>query len=180
MPFHYYQRLSAPEQAIYRRSDELHVVKLPNYLALRPIVPELGAALEQGDRRLVQVLAARLVDGITAGFDLPGTTVEVLEIRPKDRRAELHGLYTVSADGRARISVWMRTAEHGRVVAFRTFLRTLLHEVCHHLDVALLDLAPSFHTAGFYRRESSLFHQLVPEAARAYARAPYLRRSPAS
>ena len=57
----------------------------------------------------------------------------------------------------------MRTARQARVVAFRTFLRTLLHEIGHHLDYTHLKLAESFHTEGFFRRESSLFHQLVPE-----------------
>lgn len=57
----------------------------------------------------------------------------------------------------------MRTARQRRVVAFRTYLRTLLHELCHHLDYQHLRLADSFHTQGFYQRESSLFHQLVPE-----------------
>jgi hypothetical protein len=47
-------------------------------------------------------------------------------------------------------------------VAFRTFLRTLLHEIGHHLDYEYLKLADSFHTEGFFRRESSLFTQLVP------------------
>jgi len=28
----------------------------------------------------------------------------------------------------------MRTARHKKIVAFKTFLRTLLHELCHHLD----------------------------------------------
>jgi hypothetical protein len=56
----------------------------------------------------------------------------------------------------------MRTAKQRRVVAFRTFLRTLLHEVGHHVDYTLLKLPDSFHTEGFYKRESSLFHQLVP------------------
>jgi hypothetical protein len=57
----------------------------------------------------------------------------------------------------------MRTARHKRAVAFRTFLRTLLHEVGHHLDYELLSLPDSFHTEGFFKRESSLFRQLVPE-----------------
>ena len=43
------------------------------------------------------------------------------------------------------------------------FLRTLLHEICHHLDYHLYRLPDSFHTEGFYKRESSLFHQLVPD-----------------
>ena len=55
----------------------------------------------------------------------------------------------------------MRTAQRKKVVAFRTYLRTLLHELNHHLDVQLLELEDSFHTEGFYKRESSLFKQLV-------------------
>jgi hypothetical protein len=56
----------------------------------------------------------------------------------------------------------MRTARHRRVVAFKAFLRTLLHELGHHLDYHHLKLRDSFHTEGFFKRESSLFHQLVP------------------
>jgi hypothetical protein len=33
------------------------------------------------------------------------------------------------------------------------------------LDYRYLRLADSFHTQGFYQRESSLFHQLVQEAS---------------
>jgi hypothetical protein len=91
--------------------------------------------------------------------------VEVLAVRPSAEWGELHGLYTASESGPARIQVWMRTARHRRVVAFRTFLRTLLHEVGHHLDYELLHLPDSLHTEGFFRRESSLFRQLVGEQA---------------
>jgi len=55
----------------------------------------------------------------------------------------------------------MRTAQRRQIVAFRTFLRTLLHELCHHLDYELLKLTESFHTEGFYQRESSLLNQLA-------------------
>ena len=90
---------------------------------------------------------------------------------PSGRAAEtheLHGLY-VPEPGEGEppaIRVWMRTARKARVVAFRTFLRTLLHELLHHLDYEVLELGDSFHTEGFFRRESSLFRQLVPEGAR--------------
>ena len=56
----------------------------------------------------------------------------------------------------------MRTAAFERVVAHRSFLRTLMHEACHHLDYELLDLEDSFHTAGFFQRESSLMRQIDP------------------
>ena len=63
----------------------------------------------------------------------------------------------------ARISVWMRTAQRKQVVAFRTFLRTLIHEVCHHLDYEMYALSETFHTEGFYKRESSLANALLAQ-----------------
>ncbi len=91
--------------------------------------------------------------------------IKVLSRRPSTSTSELHGLYE-PAETRtpAVITLWMRTAHHRRVVAFRTFLRTLLHELCHHLDYELLELEDSFHTEGFFKRESSLFKQLVGRA----------------
>ena len=67
----------------------------------------------------------------------------------------------------------MRTHANEQVVAFRTFLRTLLHEVLHHLDYVHFHLPESFHTEGFFKRESSLVRQLLgPGAASSRARAP--------
>jgi hypothetical protein len=39
----------------------------------------------------------------------------------------------------------------------------VLHEMNHHLDFYSLKLPESYHTEGFFKRESSLFKQLVPE-----------------
>jgi hypothetical protein len=61
----------------------------------------------------------------------------------------------------ALVEVWMRTAKRGQVVAFKTLLRTLVHELCHHLDYELHGLDNTFHTEGFFRRESSIMRQLV-------------------
>jgi hypothetical protein len=102
---------------------------------------------------------------MTDMLEIAAAEVQVLAARPSSRYGELHGLYTSEPPRPPRIQVWMRTARHRRVVAFRTFLRTLLHEVGHHLDYQHLKLADSFHTEGFFKRESSLFYQLVPEAA---------------
>src|SRR5262249_57504131 len=79
---------------------------------------------------------------------------------------ELQGLSTAERGKRPKIQLWMRTAKQKRVVAFRTYLRTLLHEVGHHLDYTVLRLDESYHTEGFYKRESSLFHQLVTDLRR--------------
>jgi len=47
------------------------------------------------------------------------------------------------------------------VVAFKTFLRTLIHELCHHLDYELYKMPETFHTEGFYKRESTLVSALL-------------------
>jgi len=41
----------------------------------------------------------------------------------------------------------------------------LLHEVCHHLDYMYLHLRESYHTDGFFQRESSLFRTIVQQPA---------------
>jgi hypothetical protein len=165
MPFAYYDRLSARGRAIYRKSDEVTSLTLSSPAALHPVVAELRAALAGDERRAVEAAAQRLVQGLTQQLGLPPVSVAVLAVRPSSSWGELHGLYTREERRPARIQLWMRTVRHRRVVAFRTFLRTLLHEVGHHVDYERLSLADSFHTEGFFRRESSLFRQLVPDPA---------------
>jgi hypothetical protein len=177
MPFAYYDRLSSRNKAIYRRSDEIASVELPHAEQLHPHVEALREALERDDRRGVERAASLLAKGILKVLDLPPISVQVLAVRPSSSGGELHGLYTREEGKPTRIQLWMRTAHHRRVVAFRTFLRTLLHELGHHLDYDLLKLADSFHTEGFFRRESSLFKQLVPEEG-AGRRAQDLEESP--
>ncbi len=167
MPFAYYDRLSPDDQAVYRASDAVPAVRLPGAPSLWPVVGALQLALREADRARVQRASAALASGVATGLGVRAPRVEVLAVRPSWAGGELHGLYTLAPRRRALVQVWMRTARHARPVAFRTFLRTLLHELCHHLDVAYLDLPRSFHTQGFFQRESSLFHQLVPEARRA-------------
>ena len=162
MPFAYYDRLSNRDKAVYRKSDAVTEVRLHRPEELRPIVERIRAALAGDDRARLEEAAADLCRALTAMVGVPPVDVGVLAVRPSLRDAELHGLYTRDDKRPPRIRVWMRTVRHRRVVAFRTFLRTLLHEVGHHLDYEHLRLADSFHTEGFFKRESSLFYQLVP------------------
>jgi hypothetical protein len=164
MPFAYYERLSRAQQKIYRESDSVTELRLERPADLHPRVAALQAALATEARAATQAATEALIDGLTDALGISRVTVEVLAARPHAQWGELHGLYTVTRGRRPKIQLWMRTAKHKRVVAFRTFLRTLLHEVGHHIDYTLLRLADSFHTEGFYKRESSLFYQLVPDA----------------
>jgi len=165
MPFAYFERLSRRQQGIYLRSDKITAVPLPGAAALRPLVVELGAALESGDRALTESACQLLANGLGRALGLPPVRVTVLAARPHAKWGELHGLYesTGKPGTPPSITLWMRTARQKRVVAFRTFLRTLLHEMGHHLDYTLLKLGDSLHTQGFYQRESHLFHQLVTD-----------------
>ncbi len=162
MAFAYYRRLNKTQRRIYERSDEYTALRLQRPSRLRPLVHHLHSALASGDRAAVEVTSRALAAALCENLAVPRARVRVRAARPLDGWDELHGLYTPASGRRlACIELWMRTAKLRKVVAFRTYLRTLLHELCHHLDVELLALDDSFHTEGFYKRESSLFHQLV-------------------
>ncbi|MGH7353510.1 MAG: DinB family protein [Candidatus Rokuibacteriota bacterium] len=162
MPFAYYARLTRRQRAIYDKSDAITEIRLARPEALRPSVDALASALDAEDRMATQQATHALIRGLCEAMGLPPVRVEVLAARPHARWGELHGLYTNERGRPPKIQLWMRTAKQKRVVAFRTYLRTLLHEVGHHTDYTVLRLADSYHTEGFYKRESSLFHQLVP------------------
>ena len=158
--FAYYQRLSKADQRIYRLSDEYDSVELDAAAQLHPIAASIGRALQAEDRVQVERACQDLSRALCVMLNVPSAEVRVHAARPSDEYGELHGLYTPDEE-RALVEVWMRTAAQGQVVAHRTFLRTLLHELVHHLDYELLDLEDSFHTEGFFQRESSLMRQVM-------------------
>lgn len=162
MAFAYYNRLSTTKKRIYRRSDEIHSIRLPQTASFHPLVAKLERALKAENRKLSQSLCQRIADDMTNDLKLPKLRVAVFAVRPHDETSELHGLYVREEGRQASVKVWIRTAERKNIVAFRTFVRTLLHELCHHFDYELLKFPDSLHTEGFYKRLSSLFNQLVP------------------
>ena len=165
MKFGYFSRLSAKDKRIYLRSDELREVKVPDARALEPLVEELRVALEAARRIRTTKAANALILALCKQLKAPKVRVRVRETRPSWEGGELHGLYTFAEEGEVpEIEVWMRTVAKGHVVKFRTFLRTLIHEVCHHLDATIYEMPESFHTHGFFARESSLTKQLLTHA----------------
>jgi hypothetical protein len=165
--FPYYERLNAADRAVYRLSDRITTVALADDVLarLRGLAAAIEPALarEQNAAAAVRLASAALCRALCTHLELRVPELRVLQMRPRSADAsELHGLYTTGERDRPIIRVWMRTAAKRRPVAFRTFLRTLLHELCHHLDFELYQLAESFHTRGFFQRESSLVRQLLP------------------
>jgi hypothetical protein len=164
MAFAYYAKLSKANKAIYRKSDQIEILPIAGADVLHDDVVALQQALLAEDRNGTEVIANKLLNAIAAYIAAPLLNIRVLASRPTNDSEELHGLYEpVEDDKRARITVWMRTAKHKKVVAFRSFLRTLLHEFCHHIDYELFMLEDSFHTEGFFKRESHIFRQLLNE-----------------
>jgi hypothetical protein len=166
MPFPYYNRLSADRQRIYRKSDAIDTLGIPPSLELGTEVARIAQALRDDDRGGARRACQALIDALTTGYKVPRVQVRVLAKRPSDDYGELHGLYEPEDEDEGtpmRISVWMRTAQRKQVVAFKTFLRTLIHELCHHLDYELFAMEETFHTEGFYKRESSLVNVLLAQ-----------------
>jgi hypothetical protein len=162
MPFAYFTRLSPARKAIYLRSDAVDRIHLPPGPSLFDSVARLEQALTGEKRKEVQSVAQAILSDLTKRLGVPAVKVKVLTVRPSGNWGELHGLYEPTEDGTPPlITVWMRTVARKQVVAFRTFLRTLLHELCHHLDYELYKLPETFHTEGFYKRESNLFTQIA-------------------
>ncbi len=162
MAFEYYYRLSKRDQREYERSDGYDAIELSMPLRIHRMVDPLRTALADEDHAGVQQASSDLVHAITEDLNVNPALVIVKSTRPVNDAEELHGLYEpADGDCYAEITVWMRTAKRHQVVAFRTFLRTLVHELCHHLDYELLELEESFHTEGFFLRESSLVQQIT-------------------
>jgi len=109
--FDYYNRLSAKKQSIYRQSDAIIAIRLPDPQPLRPAAQSLVDALKSEDRNTVQLLSQQIADGIIAQLKVPPLRIQVLAVRPSDDWGELHGLYLPEEDGKmAKIQLWMRTA----------------------------------------------------------------------
>ena len=166
MPFSYYAKLSPADQRIYRRSDAIETLPLPPGVMAGAVVARIRDGLADDDAKAVQRACQTLVDALVQGYRVPPIRLRVLARRPADDYGELHGLYEPE-EGRtpARITVWMRTAAKKQVVAFKTFLRTVVHEVGHHLDYEHFKLEETFHTEGFYKRESALANALLAQCA---------------
>lgn len=160
---HWRAKLTPFQRRIFDRSTMVTTIELDPTAQLRAAVRALPAALAAEEQTRVAVLSQTIVNHICWRLNVRTVQVRVHGTRPSNRLGELHGLYTQYGGGSKNdsIQVWMRTAKRKQTVAFRTFLRTLLHEVCHHLDYTHFHFRESYHTEGFFQRESSLFRLLM-------------------
>jgi hypothetical protein len=166
MPFPYYDNLSAAKKRIYRKSDAIATIPLKGPAAIHPVTMSLKESLEDDKRSDVARHASEICRLVCEGLNIEVLVVRVRSRRPSSSAEELQGLYEREEGEAPVLTVWMKTAAKGRVVAFKSFIRTVLHELCHHIDYAYFDLDDSLHTEGFFKREAFLYKQIVPPEVR--------------
>jgi hypothetical protein len=151
----------------YQRSDDLRRIPLPDHETLRTQAHNLEEALARDSRADVQAASRQLISALAEAYRVPVPEVKVLGARPRKvteyAEHELFGDYDPET---ARIRLWARTAILKKPTSFGTFLSTLCHEFCHHLDVVSLGLPNTFHTRGFYERAGALYHHVRGTPAR--------------
>ena len=175
----FYHRLPLQAQRRYLASDVIDRFPLTPSPAAFTMVANLMHALDGGAPSIVQRASQALLNEVCRLLGVRPVRIEVRSVRPHNSRGELHGLFyprapvrkaatpvrsraTSPPPGEPLIVLWMRTAQRHDVVKPRTFLRTLMHELGHYLDYAFLKLADSYHSGGFYQRESFLVRTLCP------------------
>ena len=145
--------------ASFLESDRLKDLPLPTNGRLPRIAALIETSMKTGGSGDVRALCAEFLAAASEFYRVPECGVRVLAARPLRVREystiELFGDYHPET---LLIRVWMRTAVRKEVTSFGTFLSTLCHELCHHLDFQRFGFRGSWHTRGFYERTAALYH----------------------
>lgn len=146
-------------RAKFLESDRLTTIDLPRNGNLVEIARFLELAMIDGNAARVRKSCCDLLGEMASFYAVPQCDIRVLAARPLRVRerwtSELFGDYNPDS---GMIRVWMRTAVRKEVTSFGTFLSTLCHEFCHHLDFGKFRFPDSWHTRGFYERAGALYH----------------------
>ncbi len=144
----------------YRQSESLTSVDLPPHPGFSHLAQIIESVMREGTPAEVGHACADFLAAAASFYAVSAPEVRALAARPLRVReggsqTELFGDYSL-AD--ARIRIWTRTAVRKHVTSFGTFLSTLCHEFCHHLDCRKFGFKRSPHTRGFYERAALLYH----------------------
>jgi hypothetical protein len=146
--------------AEFRASDQRIDLPVPADPRLQLRAQAIEAALKSGKLPALLRACSEFLRLAADFYRVESPGIRVLAARPLrvyegGGSMELFGDYNL---GTRLIRVWMRTAVRRQVTSFGTFLSTLCHEFCHHLDCRGLGFRASPHTRGFYARASILYH----------------------
>ena len=140
-------------------SHRVTTLDLPHNSALPEIAKRLESAMKSERISDVRSACAEFLGIASDFYKVPPCGIRVLAARPLRVReswaTELFGDYHPET---LLIRVWTRTAVRKEVTSIGTFLSTLCHEFCHHLDFQLFRFPDSWHTRGFYDRAAVLYH----------------------
>lgn len=143
----------------FSESDRIKTLDLPRDGRLLAIAKSIEFAMKGNRAAEVRNTCAEFLAASSRFYHVPNCGVRVLAARPLRVRenwtSELFGDYSPET---RHIRVWMRTAVRKEVTSFGTFLSTLCHEFCHHLDFQKFGYPDSWHTRGFYERAAALYH----------------------
>src|SRR5882762_9196857 len=153
---------SSPRKAYragFLESDRIRTLDLPQDECLRTCGKSVESAMKDETSVAVRLASTEFLAATSEFYRTPICGVRVLAARPLRVRenwaSELFGDYNPET---MLIRVWMRTAVRKEITSFGTFLSTLCHEFCHHLDFQRFGFPDSWHTRGFYERTATLYH----------------------
>jgi len=144
----------------FRQSEQLTSIELPPSPKLVDLAWVIESVMKEGSPVEVRTACAEFLNSAAAFYNVKAPEVRALSARPLRVREggwqiELFGDYAIRD---ALIRIWTRTAVRKQVTSFGTFLSTLCHEFCHHLDCQKFGFVRSPHTRGFYERTGLLYH----------------------
>jgi hypothetical protein len=143
----------------FTESDQIRTLDLPHDRKLLTIASSIDSAMQAGVAADVRRACAEFLALTSDFYEVQNCEIRVLSARPLRVRenwaSELFGDYDPET---MLIRVWMRTAVKKEITSYGTFLSTLCHEFCHHLDFQRFHFSDSWHTRGFYERAASLYH----------------------
>jgi hypothetical protein len=144
----------------FRQSEQLTGMELPPNGRLAELAQAIESVIKEGSRFEVRLACAEFLNVAADFYSVRAPEVRALAARPLRVREgglqiELFGDYAIKD---ALIRIWTRTAVRKQVTSFGTFLSTLCHEFCHHLDCQKFGFTRSPHTRGFYERAAVLYH----------------------
>jgi hypothetical protein len=143
----------------FLKSDRIKSLDLPQDGCLFAIAKSIESTLRTAKPIDLHRACAQFLDSASTFYNVPDSVIRVLAarvLRLRERGTfELFGDY---APETMLIRVWMRTAAPKEITSFGTFLSTLCHEFCHHLDFQKFGYPDSWHIRGFYEPAAVLYH----------------------
>jgi hypothetical protein len=123
------------DRAGYLESDRIRTLDLPQNCGLPTIANSIESAMKAGKTADVRRACAEFLAETLKFYQTPSCDIRVLAARPlRVRENWTIELFRDYHPETMLIRLWMRTAVRKEITSFGTFLNTLCHKFCHHLD----------------------------------------------